>query len=466
MAGIAFWLAVAIVCLAPLPFGSNRPWSSNAIVLLAGVALVLFAGAALRDRSEIRVEIRRYFVPASLFGAALVWFAIQSSAAAPGQWHHPLWKDMAAALDGPVDGAVSLDPEATRTIFLRLLAYASLFWLIMQQGRDPRRALQMFSAVAIAGTAYAAYGLIVQLSGSKSILWFDKWSYADVVTSTFVNRNSYATYAGLTLLTVGALLVREFYRAAPVDALHVAGILQFTENLRKRGVALMIAGLLVSTALLLTQSRGGFISTTIGLGTLLALIMFRRRRRFGSWLFLAAAAGLMGLAVMQAAGAGLAARLAHTAADQYAPDTRRAINDVTLSALADAPGGGTGLGTYPSLFQLYRGTRFPVYSAAFDHAHNTYLELALEGGPLALASMLAAIGYVAAVSLLGALRRRGRFIYPAAGVAATVLVGVHALADFSLEIPGVAVTYAALLATGFGQSWRLSQVERRIATGR
>ena len=48
-------------------------------------------------------------------------------------------------------------------------------------------------------------------------------------------------------------------------------------------------------------------------------------------------------------------------------------------------------------------------------------------------------------------RRRGqRFTLVAVG--ATVLVAMHALVDFSLQIPAVAVTFAALLGIGVAQA--------------
>ena len=50
-------------------------------------------------------------------------------------------------------------------------------------------------------------------------------------------------------------------------------------------------------------------------------------------------------------------------------------------------------------------------------------------------------------------RRKGR-VYPAVAVAASVCVGLHALADFSLQVPAVAVSYAVLLGIGAAQSWR------------
>jgi O-antigen ligase len=89
----------------------------------------------------------------------------------------------------------------------------------------------------------------------------------------------------------------------------------------------------------------------------------------------------------------------------------------------------------------------------FDKAHNTYLELALDLGiPVAVALVLA-VAVVAARCAKGfAIRSRDREL-PMLGVAATILVGLHALADFSLQIPGMACTYFTLLGLAWNQSW-------------
>jgi len=45
--------------------------------------------------------------------------------------------------------------------------------------------------------------------------------------------------------------------------------------------------------------------------------------------------------------------------------------------------------------------------------------------------------------------RQRNWIYPAIGFSSTVLVAAHSVVDFSLQIPALAVTYAAMLAQGF-----------------
>ena len=75
-----------------------------------------------------------------------------------------------------------------------------------------------------------------------------------------------------------------------------------------------------------------------------------------------------------------------------------------------------------------------------------------EDRPAALA-LFAAIGGLAVVCLRGVRRRHRDWAYPALGVAASVLVGVHALLDFSLQIPAVAILYACIMGVGCAQAW-------------
>ena len=73
------------------------------------------------------------------------------------------------------------------------------------------------------------------------------------------------------------------------------------------------------------------------------------------------------------------------------------------------------------------------------------------GVPAALA-LFASIGGLALMCLRGWRRRHRDWVYPALGVAASVLVGIHALFDFSLQIPAVAILYACIMGIGCAQS--------------
>ena len=96
------------------------------------------------------------------------------------------------------------------------------------------------------------------------------------------------------------------------------------------------------------------------------------------------------------------------------------------------------------------------HAGRFTKAHNTYLENALELGVPAAAALVLSVALLARQCLRALRRRRGVFVYGWMACCGTVLVGCHSTVDFSLQIPAVAVLYAAILGTGCSQSWSSS----------
>ena len=77
-------------------------------------------------------------------------------------------------------------------------------------------------------------------------------------------------------------------------------------------------------------------------------------------------------------------------------------------------------------------------------------------GETAWSRMMAPVARVAGAALVclrGLLRRGKDWFYPAIGLAVTALVAIHAWFDFSLQMPAVAVTYAAILGVACAQSF-------------
>src|SRR5262249_3969046 len=118
---------------------------------------------------------------------------------------------------------------------------------------------------------------------------------------------------------------------------------------------------------------------------------------------------------------------------------------------------GHGYGTFELAFHAYGDGTLTLN---WDRGHNEYLETAFELGIPAAAVLTAAVAYVGLTCLIGAWRRRRDALYPALGAAATVLVGAHAVVDFSLQMPAVAAFYATMLGLAYAQSWRTSPTRR------
>ncbi len=258
---------LAAVLLSPLPFGSIHPMAYTALAIIVAILVGLCTAGTVLSREEPAIALGRIGAPALLFAIAVSWAAIQSASWTPISWHNPVWAEASAVLGKPLAGAVSIDPFATRTSVMRLLCYAGIFWLAFQLGRSARLTSRTFAAVAVAGLVYAAYGLFVEFTGSETILWFEKERYRDFLTSTFRYKNAYAAFAGIGLLCTAGLLVR---RLADED-FSALGPREFWRSILtlvfERIWYLVLAFVLMFSALALSGSRGGFIALICAFAT-------------------------------------------------------------------------------------------------------------------------------------------------------------------------------------------------------
>ena len=442
-----FWLLIAVVVLAPLPFASVYPWSWSLMAVIIGALLVAWSVSAALGKLKPAFGLRRTWPFVLLFLIPVVWAALQSLPITPEAWHHPLWRSAADVLGMELAGSVSLDPENTISALVRLLTYGGIFWLSLQYARDPARARQVFLALSVAGLVYSAYGLVVEFSGSQTILWYDKFAYENALTSTFVNRNSYATYAGLTLLCATGLLLNMVSKSLTSGGAREQ-FLQLVDSMTPRSWMLLVAWIIGMTALILTHSRGGFLSASLGIMSLAIAMTLTRAVKARYAFVLGAMTVTAGMVFFAVAGEILDQRLAATSLDS---EERPEVYELTLDAIEAAPMLGTGYGSFAEVFRFYR--RDDIH-AMYLRAHNTYLENALELGIPAAFALFAAFAGMAVLTYRGLRRRRRAVIYPCTGFAATILVAAHSTVDFSLQIPAVAATYALLMGAACAQSWQ------------
>jgi O-Antigen ligase len=436
---VVLWLLLAVVLLAPLPLGSNRPLPASALSAAVGILLCVWAVGSLVAPARALASLKPFWPSLVMFGLAAAWAALQAVPFTPALLHHPYWSEADRILGLPYAGAISVNPGATWSHLMALLAYGGIFWLSLQLCRPKARAHQVLVALAVGGLLYAGYGLFDSLRSDTG-----------VVTSTFVNRNSYATYAGMTLFCAFGLILQELTREerACVSLRRIAldVLARFDAPLAIGMITCLVAG----TALLLTQSRGAFVALC---AAFVAFVWSLRGMAFvtSRAFFQITAALSLGLllALLGLAGEGTLGRFPQ--ADAQAVN-RLAYYRTTWDAILNRPLQGTGYGTYADAFKAYNHPGTGTYF--LDKAHNTYLQLIMELGWPAAAALFSSVGLLVIRCLQGRSRHGRSAVYPAVLAACSALVAAHSLVDFSLEMPANAATYALILGLVCAQSLR------------
>jgi O-Antigen ligase len=444
------WAFLAGLAWCPFWFGSNVlvAWGINA-VLFPGLVIIYELSLLIRGERH-PVAIKQIKVPAALFAAVVIWILIQNATWTPAWLHHPIWQMTADALDRPVDGSISVNRDLTSLALLRLITAASVFWIALQLCREASRANLLLWSVAALGCAYAAYGLFTFALTPGRLLWFENPYSHGFVTSTFINPNSFVAYAGMGFVAICGLILRLYrHEFATVGGSIRFRIATFIEVTGQKGAALLGGASVILVALLLSGSRGGIVSTALGLFVLGALTLKLREQQFAEQreaiivfgaLLVAAAFLVFGDLVV-----GKITR------QGFGDESRMAVYTITMRSILGAPVLGYGYGTFADVFPMFRDQSVST-SGMWQMAHDTYLEV-FQGLGLLFGSML-----VASVVLLvlrcvkGAVTRQSSETMPCVAASVAFLFGAHSLVDFSLQMQAVAITFMALLGAGVAQS--------------
>jgi O-antigen ligase len=445
---VIFYALLCLVVLSPVPFGSNRNWSWSLCALIISILTLAWVINALWNKRTISLSL-----PALIFALFLIpclWAFMQVSSFMPENWSHPLWAMTAEVLNISIQPTISITPDQGFTALMRLISYGLVFFLLFQFCLNPHRAQTTLKWLAIAGILFALYGLIVYWGNINLFFWTEQSLNIRNVSSTFINRNSYVTYAGLGLICLLALsLSISTHRSGPYYALQ-GGREQRIESYILGSWKPLLGLMLITSALISTQSRGGSISAAIGVCTLLLIYAMRVKLKTKTLL-----AGLGGvcLIILLAYSTSNEPLLKRMVRVESGASERITVFKITIDAISNNPWTGFGYGGFDQGFKLYRNEDV---GNIYDKTHNTYLENSFELGLPAAASLFLAILGLMLLTLRGVIFRRRDWLYPATGLASTALVASHSLVDFSLQIPAVAITYSAIMGLAVAQSYSTS----------
>lgn len=418
------------------------------------ITLFLFGCQIVIDLVDRRMStyVARLGVPAFFMLIVVSWGFIQTSsvgtslltigraAVAPyldayGQIDivHPVW------LAVEPRGTLSADPIEGHHTVLKIVMYLALFWIAVRAGVKSARAEWMVKAIGVYIAALSVYGLLAYANGNNPILG----EKTAALSASFVNRNSFATYAVFGVLINLAVLIRML--AGRSGEVGERALRRFLEAfLWDGGWLFALAFLICATALVASQSRGGALALAAGLAVMLAA-NHARTKEGSQPTFILVAIGLT--FVVATSATGLLSRLIATSDEEM----RFIIYGYIVEAIGQRPWVGHGLGSFEDAFRQF--VPFDAASGEWDKAHNTYLELVFELGIPAATLMFVALLLVCAQILRGYFRRRQNSEVVLIGIGCLVAAGVHSIFDFSLQIPAIAAAFSFILGLSWIQSF-------------
>jgi hypothetical protein len=447
---ILFWVFIAGLAWSPFWFGSNilSAWGANPVIFPSLALAYEILLVATRKRHP--VGLKAIAMPAVLFAAVVIWILLQLATWTPNSLHHPIWQMSSESLGRVVDGSISVNRDLTALALLRLITAASVFWIALQLARDAARANLLLWSFAVISCAYAIYGLFAFAVMPGRILWFENPYTRGFVTSTFLNPNSFAAYAGMGFVAICGLILKVYRREfGDVGGSIRFRIARFIELTGRKGAALLAGALVVFVSLLLSGSRAGIASTALALVLMGALTLGQRKSGFAEQREAIIISGAVLVALTFVAfGDTVVGKIARQG---FADESRFAVYMITLRSIFGAPLLGYGYGTFADVFPMFRDQSVGSWGQ-WQMAHNTYLEV-FQGLGILFATML--IGCVVLLCwrcAKGALTRQMNQTLPCVAASIAFLLGLHALLDFSLQIQANAITFMAILGAGVAQS--------------
>jgi O-antigen ligase len=433
LSNIVFWGLLALIPIAVIPYGTVDAWWESIFESgVFGLAAVAVLEAFFMRRWQVR-EIS-VLLPAGL----LTLYAFLQTMQWPPSW----------LIASSTRYMLTIDHYQTYLTARKMLALTLFLGLLLGHVSTPKRFRWTVRAVIAAGLGSALFGILRQFvqtadapSGFVLPFLFYGLGYAQ-----FISPN---VFAYLMEMTLGLL----------------AGLVLGGGVGRNRALIYLAVMAVVWTALVLSNSRGGLMA----LGceavfvVIIALNWFSERRsllgeRVSQWMLLLRQSNFIRVVVILSLLSILAGGVLWMGGDQLANklgqqsnsvenrtdgSTRQEIWRASWKLFRANPLTGTGFGAY------FLGiTQFQVSSgpARLQQAHNDYLDLAANGG---LVAVILGAWFGAAVVRIAKRRLRHKNVHRRAAAlgAATALLGaaMHSVVDFGLQVTGIAVVFLTMI---------------------
>lgn len=409
------------------------------LIFPAAICLIALVGAALFFGADIPAS-RLLFSAVVTALAGLAMLVRPSFMPGPGVWASGLLCSLFAGLTlhhGHMDTA--------GPYFAALVAGGGAWFIARSAARSGQAGPLLWRATLGAGALIAMWAFFDFMLAPASIWGVERPYGHNRLSAGFLSANTAATFMGLITLMGLAECLQQIRR-----------LRGDWRDLQARAPALSLAAIstmFAASCLVLTASRGGIAFTATAGLTLIAWQVYAVSREGGSRrrsLGLAVSGGAIFLVL-----AGLiwtvSGELASTRFERFAEDPARELMfEAYWNAIPLAPLFGHGLGSFPFTNDLIATSRNAATLSKQGAAHNVYLEWLLQAGWAgSIAMWLVLAGMLGAV-WQGLKRRRRDRVYLRATLCISLLVMLHGLTDYALEVPGLMWWWAWILGLGAG----------------
>jgi hypothetical protein len=320
--------------------------------------------------------------------------------------------------------------------------------------RDDVRYMRFLHGLIGSAAAVTLFGICEYLLSPQTLLLQPKPHYLNSFTGTFVNPNTAATYFGIMLLLSLSVCLRQFdkIRAYQLMFRVIAGSTDV-----RLFVAYSILAVVFLLALLLTRSRGGILSTlpcVVLLTSAFGLSTWRQHQSRIRLITTGTLSAAVTIALFVLYGGLFLTRLNVEGLDDGG---RICTYQATWHAITENLWLGTGIGSFQDVFPAYRSPECGL-NGYWEMAHSVFLEAWLSLGAVFFVCLSLVYYQLIKTYVYGLqTRRRYRFVSLAA-LAILLLLTLHSLVDFSLQIPAVAIVAAAVLGAGCAVSLAQTRV--------
>ena len=410
--------------------GSGQGVWANMVLQLIGLGLICWSAIAKPRGAVGRDQLQLFCIALLALGVC----TLDLVPLPPGVWQQlgartNIAEGYRILGESPPWLPISLTPYRSLASLLSAIPALAILAATLRLGCRP----WMLAAALLAGTfgGILLGALQVTSANPETSPWYlYPETNVGLATGFFANANHMADLLVVTLPFLAAIFARAGERR--------------NEGQSYSAVVLLVAGatLVIAVGIALNGSLAGYgLALPVLIGS--ALIAFPGTRRQVRWLAPIAAILLIG-AVGWLSTTPLSSSSNLRASTETSVQSRQAILQTSLKATAAFMPFGSGLGSFRSVYALYEDHDRLDPTTFVNHAHNDYVEVALELGlPGVLVVFLFLLWW--ARTAWAKWQPRNRDPYEAAATIASAAILLHSVVDFPLRTAALSACFAMCL---------------------